>query len=103
LKEKYAGSGRVSRAAHSPYLLSGFLVCNACGARLIVISGTGEYATYGCSLAFNRSACTNRVRIRVARIEEMLFRKLQDSFQTPEVIESLVESLVAIQRKQQTG
>ena len=103
LMKKYAGSGRVSRAAHSPYLLSGFLVCSVCGARLIVISGTGKYATYGCSHAFNRGACSNRARIRVARIEEMLFRRLQEAFQTPEVIDSLVDALLSIQKKQRIG
>ena len=97
LKERYAGNGRVSRAAHSAHLLSGLLMCKECGGPLIVVSGTGKYTTYGCSRAFNRGACSNRTKIKESELEVKLFAQLQDAFQASEVFESLVSSLVRFQ------
>jgi hypothetical protein len=103
LMECYAGSGRVSRGAHSAHLLSGLLICKACGGQLIVISGTGKYTTYGCSRAFNRTACTNRARIKEGLLEELLFAQLQTAFNTPEVLNSIVGSLVEFQTEMLAG
>jgi site-specific DNA recombinase len=97
LKERYAKSGRISRGAHSAHLLSGLLICSKCGGPLIVISGTGKYTTYGCSRAFNRAVCSNRARVKEEHLEQKLFAQLHTAFNTPEVFDSLVESLVQFQ------
>jgi site-specific DNA recombinase len=97
LKERYAKSGRVSRGAHSAHLLSGLLICSECGGPLIVISGTGKYTTYGCSRSFNRAVCPNRAKIKEIHLEQKLFAQLHVAFNKPEVIDSLVESLVHFQ------
>ena len=62
-----------------------------------MISGTGKYTTYGCSRAFNRAVCSNRARIKEAHLEGRLFAQLHTAFNTPEVFDSLVESLIQFQ------
>ncbi|WP_375782567.1 recombinase family protein [Silvibacterium bohemicum] len=103
LKERYAKSGRVSRGAHSAHLLSGLLICSECGGQLIVISGTGKYTTYGCSRAFNRAVCSNRAKIKEAHLEGKLFAQLHTAFNTSEVFDSLVESLIQFQMELLAG
>ncbi len=103
LKERYATSGRVSRGAHSAHLLSGLLICSVCNGPLIVISGTGKYTTYGCTRAFNRAMCSNHAKIKEAFLEEKLFAQLRSAFSTPEVLDSLVKSLIRFQTELLAG
>jgi len=103
LKDRYAKGGRLSRGAHSAHLLSGLLICSECGGQLIVISGTGKYTTYGCSRAFNRSVCSNRSRIKEAYLEQKLFSQLHVEFNTPQVLDSLVASLIQFQERLLAG
>lgn len=77
--------------------MSGLLICSECSGPLIVISGTGKYATYGCSRAFNRAVCSNRAKIKESHLEQKLFAQLHTAFNTPEVLDSLVESLIQFQ------
>lgn len=101
LKEVYAESGRkpVNRGASSPYLLSGFLVCGTCGAKLIIVSGGDRGARYGCPQHWNRKACSNEVTVRHTTLEDVLFGQLQHAVLTPEVIEYLVVKLLKAQQK----
>ncbi len=99
LKERYAKPGRVSRAAYSAHLLSGILFCSECNGPLIIISGTGKYPRYGCSLAHTRGACSNRARIKESDLEKILFEQLQREFNNPAVVDSLVDELVQYQRE----
>lgn len=62
-----------------------------------MISGTGKYATYGCSRAFNRAVCSNRAKIKESHLEQKLFAQLHTAFNTPEVLDSLVGSLIQFQ------
>lgn len=56
LKEVDADGGRrpVNRGASSAYLLSGLLKCGVCGANMIIVSGGGRGARYGCPQHWNR-------------------------------------------------
>lgn len=102
LKEIYADSGRkpVNRGASSAYLLSGFLRCGTCGAKLIIVSGGKAGARYGCPQHWNRKACTNRVTIRHGDIEKVLFKELQSAVLSQDVVEYLVKKLLSAQRHQ---
>ena len=102
LKEIYAESGRkpVSRGASSPYLLSGFLVCGTCGAKLIIVSGGGAGARYGCPQHWNRKACSNKVTVRHSAVENDFFRELQSEVLSPSVVDYLTAKLLKAQQKQ---
>jgi site-specific DNA recombinase len=102
LKEVYAESGRkpVSRGASSPYLLSGFLVCGTCGAKLIIVSGGGAGARYGCPQHWNRKACSNKITVRHSSVESDLFRDLQSAVLAPSVVDYLTAKLLKAQQKQ---
>jgi site-specific DNA recombinase len=103
LKEVYGGSGPISRAASSPYLLSGFLLCGSCGAKLTIVSGSRERAKYGCPQHRNRRACTNAVTIRSHELEQVFFRQLQEAILTPEAIEYLVDQVGKVQRQKKAA
>ena len=47
--------------------------------------------------AFNRAACSNRAKIKEAHLEQKLFAQLHTAFNTPEVFDFLVESLIQFQ------
>lgn len=68
-----------------------------------MISGTGKYTTYGCSPAFNRSVCPNRAKIKESHLEKKLFAQLHTAFNTPEVFDSLIGSLIQFQAKLLAG
>jgi site-specific DNA recombinase len=102
---KYAAGGQkpVSRAANSPYLLSGFLVCGTCGANLIIVSGgKGRLARYGCPQHWNRHTCSNKFTIRRAELEADFFKLLQVEVLTPEALK-LIAEIVAKAQKQRTS
>ena len=102
LKEVYAESGRkpVNRGASSPYLLSGFLVCGSCDAKLIIVSGGGAGARYGCPQHWNRKACSNKVTVRHSSVERDFFRELQSAVLAPSVVDYLTAELLKAQQKQ---
>jgi site-specific DNA recombinase len=90
LKEIYANSGRkpVNRGASSAYFLSGFLICGACGANLIITSGgKGHSARYGCPQHWNRRACPNKITIRQTELESAFFSQLPGVVFTPDAID----------------
>ncbi len=101
LKEVYADSGRkpVNRGSSSKYLLSGFLICGTCDAKLIIVSGGGRGARYGCPQHWNRKACSNEVTVRHSTLESALFKQLQNAVITPNVVEYLVTNLLKAQQK----
>lgn len=84
--------GLLSRAATSPYLLSGLLKCGQCGGNLIIATGGGthRHPKYVCRNYFNRGTCNNSVYIRREVLEERLLRKIQSELLRPEVIEYAV-------------
>jgi site-specific DNA recombinase len=102
LKEEYAESGRkpVSRGASSPYLLSGFLLCGNCGARLIIVSGGGAWARYGCLQHWNRKARPNKITVRDSVVESDFCRELQSAVLAPSAVDYLTAKLLRAQQKQ---
>ena len=103
LKEKYADSGRkpVNRAASSPYLFSGFLRCGSCGANLIIVSGGGKGARYGCPQHWNRRACSNRITIRSSEVEAQLLAGLQNEVLNDDAINFVVDHTLKAARKRE--
>ena len=88
---KYSTGGRkglLGRAQTSPYIMTGFLVCGACGAHLTITSGRGgKYARYGCPQHFQRGVCSNAITIPVQTVEQTFFRQLQEYALSPEALE----------------
>jgi DNA invertase Pin-like site-specific DNA recombinase len=101
VKEKYGDSGKkpVNRGASSGYLLSGFLRCGICDAKLIIVSGGGRGARYGCPQHWNRRACSNSITILHTELEQELFHQLQDAVLAPEAVDYLIEKLLKAQRE----
>jgi DNA invertase Pin-like site-specific DNA recombinase len=101
LKEIYADSGRkpVNRGYPSAYLLSGFLKCGICKANMIIVSGGGRGARYGCPQHWNRKDCDNPLTIRNDDLEHVLFDQLQQAVLTPEAVDYLVERVLKSQNR----
>ena len=82
----------------SPYLLSGFLKCNDCGAHLVIVSGRGgKWARYGCTQHWNRGACKNDLTIRRSEVEGEFLKELaafsKFEFVTNFIFEEFVKQL----------
>jgi hypothetical protein len=105
LKEVYAESGRkpVSKAAYSPYLFSGFLTCGNCGAKLIIVSGGGKGARYGCPQHWNRKACDNEVTVKHTEVETQLLAGMQSAVLSPDVLEYLVSKVFKLVQKKKAS
>ncbi len=105
LKEVYAESGRkpVNRGASSAYLFSGFLRCASCGANLIIVSGGGKGARYGCPQHWNRKACPNRITIRSSEVEAQLLSGLQDQVLSVEAICAVVDGAMRTVRQKEAA
>ena len=72
------------------YLLSGFLRCGVCGANLVIVSGrsgSGRSPRYGCSRAYYRRTCKNRLTERQDFLEKRLLADLQEAVLTPDAVE----------------
>ena len=82
-------SGLLNRSASSRYLLSGFLRCGVCGAKLTIVTGRTRrgYPKYGCPQYFNRGACTNDLQERQEWLEERLLSDLQSAVLQPQAID----------------
>ena len=101
LKEWYAESGRkpVNRASSSAYLFSGVLRCAWRGANLIIGSGGGKGARYGCPQHWNRRACSNRITVRSSEVEAQLLAGLQSEVLSDSVVDAVVEGALREIRK----
>ena len=74
-----ASPGLCRRSLSAQYLLSGFLKCGVCGARMVVVSGRGQSgrARYGCPMKHARGVCTNNLHIRQDSLEREVIGSLQ--------------------------
>ncbi|MGO9639893.1 MAG: recombinase family protein, partial [Candidatus Acidiferrales bacterium] len=104
---------RRGRAAASPYLFTGLLVCSECGGSITIVSGRcrkrGD-SRYGCSGHAQRgdSVCRNALLIRRMDLERQLIAGLQKTVLHPDVIdftlarfeEELAKTLAARRRDQ---
>jgi hypothetical protein len=83
---------RRGRAAASPYLFTGLLVCSQCGGSITIVSGRcrkREDSRYACSMHAQRgdSVCTNGLLVRRLDLERQLLAGLQERVLHPEVID----------------
>ncbi len=83
----------MNRGYGSAYLLSGFLKCGICDANMIIVSGCGKGARYGCPQHWNRRACSNGLTIRPYELERVLLDQIQQAVLTPEVVDYLAEQV----------
>src|SRR5271170_345964 len=62
------------------YIFSGFLVCGACGSKMVIASGSGKrgYVKYGCPSHRYRGTCLNGLMIRQDRLEAQLIAGLTE-------------------------
>jgi len=74
----------VGRGRGPKFLLSGILVCERCGSRLVMISRT----SYGCSSNVNGgdSACANRIRVPRAKAEAVVLEGVRTELLSDEAI-----------------
>jgi Recombinase zinc beta ribbon domain len=83
---------RRGRAAASPYLFTGLLVCSECGGSITIVSGQCRKradSRYSCSMHAQRgdSVCKNGLLVRRLDLERQLLVGLQDWVLHPEVID----------------
>jgi site-specific DNA recombinase len=85
-----------SRAASSPYIFSGLLKCDVCGANFTIVSGKGKHhatADYGCPAFAFRGTCKNARRISRETVETQLLAKLQRDVLSDAAIDYVLERL----------
>jgi site-specific DNA recombinase len=72
--------GLCCRSLSAQYLLSGFLKCGLCGAKMVVVSGRGQSgrARYGCPMKHARGVCTNNLHLRQDSLEHEIVSGLQN-------------------------
>src|SRR5262249_37964768 len=72
-------AGLCSRSLSAQYLLSGFLKCGVCGAKMVVVSGRGQSgrARYGCPMKHARGICANNLHLRQDTLEREILGGLQ--------------------------
>lgn len=91
IAEQFKGKrpGLYTRAATSPYLLTGFLKCGSCGANLAIVTGRKKdgRGRYGCPQNFYRGACSNRLKESAEVVENRLLAGLQRSVLLPDVVD----------------
>lgn len=79
---------RWSRGCAPPrYLLSGLLVCGACGAAYSIVGGSGKY---GCTGHYYRGVCGNKVLVKRAVLEEWIIGLVRDRLLSPDQLALLV-------------
>ncbi|MGB6876113.1 MAG: recombinase family protein [Candidatus Acidiferrales bacterium] len=85
-----------SSAMNAPYLFSGLLKCQSCGANMQIVAGRGRNhanQTYGCPMNFHRgdSVCSNRLRVRRDVLERELLGGLQKRVLREDVVNYALE------------
>lgn len=82
----------LTRGAHSRYLFSGLLTCGECGAKMVIVSGSGlrGYAKYGCPSHRYRGTCANGLMIRYEILEQQMLAGLEARVLKPEMVEYAV-------------
>src|SRR5260370_10576605 len=82
----------LTRGAHARYLFSGLLTCGECGAKMVIVSGSGlrGYAKYGCPSHRYRGTCANGLMIRYEILEQQMLAGLEARVLKPEMVEYAV-------------
>jgi site-specific DNA recombinase len=92
VKERFSSVqvGGFTRTERSKkYIFSGFMICGVCGARMVIVTGSGKraYVKYGCPSHRYRGTCSNGLMIRQDRLEAQLIAGLTERTSKPEIIE----------------
>ncbi len=91
-------SGQGSRVKHFPtHLLSGAMVCGACGAAIAQVSGKGG-GYYGC-LGAAKGACGNKILVRRKLAEDIILRAVSDRLSAPEPLRFVLQRVEEEVRK----
>jgi len=80
--------GLCCRSLSAHYLLSGFLKCGLCGAKMVVVSGRGQSgrARYGCPMKHGRGVCENSLHLRQDNLEREIISGLQSRVLREDVV-----------------
>lgn len=85
------GRGPDWRQRRPKHLFSGLIKCAACGGGMSLISRV----YYGCAANRNKGTCTNRLTLRLDRLEEAVLRGLQERLLTPELTDAFIREYTA--------
>ena len=81
---------RSGRAAGSPHIFTGLLVCSECGGSITIVSGSWKKREerYGCSMHAYRggSQCGNALLMKKSVLEQRLLMGLQERVLHPDVV-----------------
>lgn len=95
-------TGKYKTNAKRPYLLTGFLYCEDCGAKMhgnIRYSSKGySYMTYRCNNRFNNHSCTSK-EIKTVYVDNFVIDELFKAFFTDEALDELTVSINEHRRK----
>lgn len=84
--QRSAASGNGLRTGRNvKFLLSGFLVCDSCGANYVM----GDAYKYACSSYTNGRACSNGIRVRRDKLEAAILGPIQSQLREPERIKKM--------------
>jgi site-specific DNA recombinase len=84
------------RAAASPYIFSGLLLCGECGSNYVIVAGGGRNkkgADYGCPRHHLRGTCSNARRVSRELLETELLSKIQNEVLSDATIDFLLAGL----------
>lgn len=88
--ERSAASGKGLRTGRSvKFLLSGFLVCDRCGANYVMC----DAFKYACSSYTNGRACSNGIRVRRDKLEAALLGPIQAQLREPARIKKVIDEM----------
>jgi DNA invertase Pin-like site-specific DNA recombinase len=94
--------GRPETGVESKYLLSGFLVCGACGGGMHVIrrsSQRGRRALYfACNNWRVNHACSNSMSLHTGALDAHVLAALKADVLTPEIVEAVVTRTIELAR-----
>jgi site-specific DNA recombinase len=82
---------RFKAGGRPKFLLSGLLVCDACGSHYTIT----DQRSYGCSSFHDGRACSNSTRVRRDRIETVLLDPIRKELLTPERVEQMAKEMQA--------
>lgn len=89
---QWAASGKGLRTGRNvKFLLSGFLVCDSCGANYVM----GDAFKYACSSYTNGRACSNGVRVRRDKLEAAILGPIQTQLREPERVKKMALEMQA--------
>jgi site-specific DNA recombinase len=90
-----AGGNALNRAHRRRFLLSGLLVCGACGGAYTIVG----VDRYGCATRRSKGTCANTLVIARQEIEERVLAGLKERMMAPELVATFIEEFNAELRR----